>query len=409
MKFKYLVSMIIVLLAFGLPQASIFLDINSKNFEPSEYYDDDVFIGGNTVRFQSQITGDLIGGSRELVFSGNCDGNINWGAQWITIGGTVKNSVRTFAYSVDINADIGRNLIAGAQRVLVGPDSRIVKDALIFGDEIEFEGYVGEKLTIRAESVDLAGKVDGDVEITARVLEIKPNTVIAGDLIYETPERIKIPNSVDILGQTKWIESDQTKEESGYRAFMPIIFSIIMFIVISVLYYLWVFIWLLLFGNTWVIIITFLALIISSIVIVSLNKNLANRSVTVLEKRFFPALGLGVLIIILFPVASLIAFISFIGWPLGFIIIFAFGSFSLAGTIYCAQFLGCFIGRILNLGKKRLSIFTLMIGIILLALLTLIPVVGWIIFLLAIASGLGALVLSLEKFKDKTLFPDSST
>jgi hypothetical protein len=399
--------MIIILLAFALSEASVFLDINNRNFEPSEFYDDDIYIGGNTVRFQAGITGDLTGGSRELVFSGDCDGNINWAAQWVTVSGTVKNSVRAFAYSIDINANIGRNLIAGAQSIQIGPDSRIVKDALVFGDEISFEGYVGENLTIQGESVILAGKIDGDVRVETREFEIRPNTVIAGDLVYVAPEQIKIPDSVEIIGQTEWIEKDRDKDESDYRAFMPIIFSIIMFIVISVFYYLWVFIWLLLFGNTWVIIITFIALIISGIVIVSLNKNLAHRSVTVLEKRFFPALGLGILTIILFPLASLIAFISFIGWPLGFILLFAFGTFGFAGAIYAAQFLGCFVGRLLNLGKKRLSFVTLIIGILLIALLTLIPIFGWIIFAVAVAAGLGALILSLEKFKDKNLFPDN--
>jgi hypothetical protein len=131
-----------------------------------------------------------------------------------------------------------------------------------------------------------------------------------------------------------------------------------------------------------------------------LNRQFAARSISTLEKRFFPSLGLGVLLIILFPVASLIAFISFIGWPLGFLISFAFGTFCFAGSIYVAQFLGCYIIRVLNMGKKPLSFVGLLLGIIILSLLVLIPFVGWIVCILVMASGLGSLVLSLKIFSD---------
>jgi predicted membrane protein len=99
-------------------------------------------------------------------------------------------------------------------------------------------------------------------------------------------------------------------------------------------------------------------------------------------------------------VASLIAFISFIGWPLGFLISFAFGTFCFAGSIYVAQFLGCYIIRVLNMGKKPLSFVGLLLGIIILSLLVLIPFVGWIVCILVMASGLGSLVLSLKIFSD---------
>lgn len=401
MKLKYIITLIILFAMVATGQATIFLGVNNQSFDQTENFDDDLFISGNSIRFESYLEGDLIGASRELVFSGDCRGNINWACQWITVTGIVENSIRAFAQTIDINSEIGRNLIAGAQKVVVGPITHIEKDATIFAEEVEFEGYVGHELKISASSIVLSGQIDGDVAIQAGKLTIMPNTKIGGNLSYKTPEDIKIPDTVEITGATEWVEYHGEEEKSDYRAFKPFMVSLMMFIAISFIYYFLVFVILLLFNNAAIVIITLLSLIISGLIVIKLNKNTATRAVGVLENRFLTALGLGILVILLFPFVSLIAFISFIGWPLGFILLFAFGTFSFAGAVYSSQFIGCAIGKTLNLGKKQLSAITYIIGVVIVALLSLIPIVGWLVVLVVIASGLGALILSLEKFRDK--------
>ena len=144
MTIKSTFKILMLTLAFSsMTYASIFIGTDNKNFKPQAVYDDDIFLGGNKIRFQSEITGDLIGGSRELNFSGTSLGNINWAAQWIIINGPVERSVRIFAQTIDINAPIGRNLIAFGQSISIGPETRITRDAMIAGGTIIFEGFVG--------------------------------------------------------------------------------------------------------------------------------------------------------------------------------------------------------------------------------------------------------------------------
>ena len=401
MNSKFLIVILILVALTGIGQSTIFLGIDTQNFEPTEFYDDDIFIGGEDIRFQAELTGDLTGGSHKLVFTGNCGGNINWGSKTITIAGDVNKSVRAFASNIDINANIGNNLIAAGREVVVGPGSNITRDASLFAGAVKFEGHVGRNLTINAGEIELSGRIDGNVDIEAGKLTIKPNTFIAGNLVYVSPEKAKIPSSVEILGKTEYTESTDTRKETKYRAFEPIVSSIIIFIIGSFAYYLWVLICLLLFNNAGTIILTLLALIVSGLVIINIKKSTAEKSIKVLENRFFTALGLGVLIILLFPFVSLLAFISFVGWPLAFLLLFAFGTFSFAGAMYAAQFLGCAIGRLLNMEKKPLSWVNFIIGLVIIALLALIPVFGWIVVIATIGSGMGALILSLDIFRSK--------
>jgi len=408
MKIKNLLAIFSVLLIFSsVSFASIFMGIDNKNFSADAIYDDDIFIGGNKISFQSEITGDLIGGSQELDFSGTSSGNIIWAAKWIIIKGPVDRSVRCVAQMVDINAQIGRNLIAFGQDINIGPGTRIGKDALISGltsgSVIEFEGYVRENLKITGEHVIIAGTIVGNLDIQASELEIRPNTIVEGDLTYKSPEKTKIEDSVIINGKTIWTKSEKDENQQKYRAFGPITFFLYSFLIFNFICSLIIFIITLILNNGLLIPSIFIALIVCGIVIISLNKNMALRTVGTLEKRFFVSLGLGLLLILLFPLATILATATIIGMPLGLLIIFAFGIIGFAGAIFAAQFVGGLIVGWAKADKKQSWLLNMVIGVIILSGLILIPFIGWIIALLTLASGLGALILSFEKFKDKGL------
>ena len=223
MKNKILaVSLLLIFILFAGAEANIFSGGKNVSFSPDTTINDDLFISGNSIRFQSAINGDLIGASQELAFSGRCSGNINWASQKIYINGPVDGSVRAFAQDVNINAPIKRNLIAFAQNITVGPAADISRDALLFAQQVTFEGKISRNLKIGADVVIIGGTARGNVDVEAGKLIIKPNTVIEGDLNYKTHNKIKIEDSVVIKGQTNWTKVKEKAEKSKYRAFEPV-------------------------------------------------------------------------------------------------------------------------------------------------------------------------------------------
>lgn len=393
--------LLITALLTGITQATIFIGTDDKSFQSDTIYNDDVFISGNSIRFQSQVTGDLIGASQELVFSGTCDGNINWASRWLTINGSVDGSLRGFAQTIDINAPIGRNLLAFAQNITIGPSTYISRDAYLFGEEIIFKGNTDNLLHIKGDKVVIAGNIGGDLNISANQIEIKPSTTIEGDLIYESYEKIKFEESVHIAGKVDWTELEKEDKESAYHAFQPINFMLIMYLIINFFFSLIVLLLTLLLGNKILIPLMYLTILVSGLVIVSINKSMALKAVKVIQERFMVALGLGILLILLFPIAAFLATLTIVGIPLGIIIVFTFGIFSFAGAVYSAQYVGIYIGRLLKIERQPSSAIYSIIGIIFLATLILIPIIGWLVAFLTLALGLGSLTLSLERFKGK--------
>ena len=226
-------ALITVVIITGTLNASTFIDVNKKSFKPDTIFNDDVFIIGNNIKFQSHITGDLIGASQDIVFSGICNGNINWAARRITINGPVDGSIRGFAQTIDINSRVGRNLFAVGETITIGPGTSVSTDIDLAGSKIIFEGSVGNDLVIRGDKIIIAGKVGGDLDIKASIIEIEPSAVIEGDLIYKSPNKMKIGDEVVIKGDTRWIEIEEDSEQEKYSAFSPIRFLIIMFMIFN--------------------------------------------------------------------------------------------------------------------------------------------------------------------------------
>jgi cytoskeletal protein CcmA (bactofilin family) len=393
----------VVLFSCSISFASIFIGAQSRSFLQDTLFDDDLYFAGNNIRFESQVSGDLVGACQEFVYAGHTRGNINWAARKITIAGPVDGSVRVFAQNIDINSPLGRNLIAFAQAINIGPAAEIAKDANLYAAQVIFEGKAAGRLTIDADLVSISGSIGGDLRIRANDLEIKPNTVIEGNLVYKSPIEAKIPAGAVVKGEVKWTQIEKGAQTQKYHAFRPITFMIFSFSILNFLFSLIIFLLALILGNTALIPLMYLALIASGVVILSLTKNKAIKAVAIMRARPWVSLALGLVILLLFPLATGLAILTLVGIPLAVIILFGCAILLLVGAVYVAVYVGSFICRIFNIKKKEPSLVCLVTGMVTLATLCLIPVIGWFVVIAVMMFGLGAVVLSFDLFTPKSL------
>ncbi len=396
-------SLVLLLSTYCFVSASIFIKTQNKSFPADTTFDDDLYLAGNSVRFESQINGDLIGVCRYLVYSGQSQGNINLAAQQINVIGPVSGSIRAFAQSVEINSTIGRNLIAFAQSINIGPATDIGRDASLFGGQITFEGTVRGDMRADCERLKISGVVDGNLKINAVDFEISPNSVINGDLIYKSPTEAKIPAGTVVRGETKWIKLEPEERAEKYHAFRSITALVIGFMIINIISSLIIFLLYILIGNTVIIPLMYLSLIACGLIILGLNKNKATKCVAIMRERPWVSLGLGFVIILILPLAIGVAMITLIGIPMAVLILFGSGIALFIGAVYTALYIGSFLCKLVGIKKQEPSIVCLVIGIIVLATLSLIPVLGFLIIALALMFGLGSTVLSFELFRPQKI------
>jgi hypothetical protein len=315
----------------------------------------------------------------------------------------VTGSVRAFAQVVEINSSIGRNLLAFAQIIDIGPGTDIAKDANLFASQVTFEGKIANRLKIDADRITLSGIIGGDLIISARDLEIKPNTVIKGNLTYKSPTEAKIPAGASIEGDIKWIKLDKEAKAEKYHAFRSITTGIMAFMIYNILFSALIFLITLLMGNVVIIPLMYLCLLASGLIVLSITKNKAIKSVSIMKERPWVSLGLGFVLLLLFPLATGLAIITLIGIPIAVLILFGCGILLFIGAIYAALYAGSHICRLFGIKKQEPSFVCLLLGIVVLASLSLIPILGYIVVFVTLMFGLGATVLSFDLFNAKKL------
>lgn len=391
--------------------ATEFLNPEEKGFIADSVYDDDVFMTGNKIKFDSKVRGDLFTACNEIVQSETIDGNFNGLCQSFQSLGPIGGSFRFFARYISCNAPIGRNVMAFAQEITIGPNCEIGQDAHLFAAKVNFQGRANGDLDVSANQATFLGSVAGCFRFEGGSLVIGPDAVIEGDLIYETPDKADISTSAQITGEVKWTRTDrEEREESGWVTFGKIsswlishrgyflfltIISLGLFIGSAIP-----------FPAVMSMVLLWIMLAISGNVLILLSKRMALCTEQNLSVRLFPSLGIGFVILFLAPIVAIVLLLTIIGAPLGAVLVLLFGAGCFTGGIYATLFIGRKICELLGIGAGRPGYLCFTIGMVILVALSFIPMIGYLLSMLVIMMGLGGLTLALfsrsEPAEDET-------
>lgn len=227
--FGLIVIAVIVLFVIATPSA------NAADFRGG----DRVVIGADQV-----VNDDLFATANEIIIDGTVKGDVYAFGNIVTINGTVEHDVITGAQAVFINGTVGDTLRAGGQTVVLGEKANIARSALVgaFALEMKPGSVIGHDIVFGAYQALLAGTVQNDVvagangiELTGSVgrnmrvsvgdastsgpspavymppstvviasvppgLTIAPSSKIGGDLVYESQQAAQIPEGAQITG-----------------------------------------------------------------------------------------------------------------------------------------------------------------------------------------------------------------
>jgi hypothetical protein len=241
------------------------------------------------------------------------------------------------------------------------PPGQTVGDVIVIDGTVRIAGHATGDVVAVSGPVRIFGRVDGDVAAVSDRAFLAPTAQVGGDLLYgdEAPTvapgarvggSIEDKNWADTLSSPAW----------GFAGW---------------------------FG--W-----WLAVTVSTAVVGVLLLLLAPRMLAAAERgargRMWPALGWGVLWAIALPIVALLALVTLVGIPFGVALLLALVPLLVVAYMTFAWLLG---RRIVKAPASPW--LALLAGWGILRVLALIPVVGFLVGLVATVLGLGALVLAL--------------
>ncbi len=404
-RFAQVLALVMALLLVGLmtPTAQA-ADIRSGStivIEAGEVIDDDLVVTAERIRIDGTVTGDLIAAGTTVTVNGLVGGSALIVGQSAFVNGTIDGSLYASTYSFELGktAEIGGNLYYAGYALTTAPGSEVGRSLYFGGYQLAHGGAVGEDLVIAASAVDITGSASGDVRGTVQVTQNGMNPMsFTPNAVPLTPVEpgLRIDPAAIIGGQTVVDERITTADQA--RAPEPGPFGLPVWFTDRL-------------GE-------FIGLMLIGALIIYLLPTFLPAVGTTLAERSLPSLGWGLLLMfIVLPVGMIAGSILVIlltlifGWLTfgqltgavltltGSFLAFALFAFLFAAYIVAKIVVGYEVGRWiltrLSIGSESTSrwmhVAYLALGAILYEMLRAIPVAGWLVALIVVVLGTGAM------------------
>ncbi len=363
----------LALIGVMLPLRGVVGDIVTTNIyviAEDEVEAEDAYVASSTARVDGIIDGDLVISTGALTISGTVTGDVFVLSQGtVRVTGDIGGSLRGIAREVIIDGSVGDDVTVLA--VATRASGTIGRDVLVFGGSVTVDGEVKRDVAGRMLSVVIDGKVGHDVDIAVGRLTLGKTAVVDGDVLYRSGSDADVATTAQVASQ---FERLPTRGSFGVELVLTI-----------------------------ATILGFFAFLFSGVVLLWLFRSTAPRAITAIEERPLRAAAVGVGAIIVLPVFVLIFTLTLVGAPVALALLMLLALSLLFAPVPAVAALGS------KLLRGRWGLFaSFFVGAIIWRVgIWLIPLVGFGLYLGALAAGLGGWILAIwDQRKDTPLAVD---
>jgi cytoskeletal protein CcmA (bactofilin family) len=328
---------------------------------PENYY-----AAGNRLEVRGPILGDALLAGREIIINQPVDGDV-LGAGWrVTLNAAAHDDVRVAGGNVTLTAPVDGDVTIAGGEVATGPAVRVAGRSWISGGTVHLEGAFARDLRVAGRIVQIGGEVQGPVEVTAETVEIFAGARLHGPLVYRSPKPATIAAGAVLNGPVvfKQIESNEPRRASSFRGVSSVLFAV--------------------------------HLLAAGLVLVALLPRTAGEIATTLRQQPGRSLLAGFALLVTLPAAAVVLTLSILGLPLGLAIMALYLVALLAGLVTTALVVGqleaSWWKNAAQVTRGRNAGFVVA-GVLTLAVLRALPIVGAFVVFVSVLFGLGALTL----------------
>ncbi|WP_227352884.1 polymer-forming cytoskeletal protein [Haladaptatus salinisoli] len=306
--------------------------------------------GGTVVVQEGEtVDGGLTTAAGTVVVRGTVNGDLSAFAGNVLVArtGTVRGDVSAFAGNVRIGGEVTGDVEAGGGNLVVART-----------------GAVGGSLEGAAGYTLLAGTVGGDAEVTSETLRVAETARIGGDLVYDAETFERAPGAT-VAGT---VRQDETLADVGPAPALRV--------------------------PNWVgALYGFLVNLLLGAVLLAVFPTFSGR---VAERaRDDPVLsaGVGLLLLVLVPILLVVFAVTIIGIPISLLGALLFAILLWIAAVYGSFAVGLWLLSLVDETNRWLA---LAVGLLVVALLGRIPVLGGLVRFVVLLLGLGALAMALR-------------
>jgi len=364
--------MIRLLIAFliGLTTFPVRAQVKVDNIEPVTIdLGTDHFVAGSNVAVNRSVPGDLLAAGRAVVSDSTVGGDAVLAGGSVHLNGNVSQSVYAAGGQVIVNGTISRNARLAGGNVEIAPSSRIDGGVSVGGGQARVSGSIGGYLQAAGGSLYINGPIGGDVEAAVGQLELGPNARIRGRLRYRSRQALKQDPAAQVSGGIEQLPplAPQAPRRGLGR------------------------------GASWI---WTLGLMLLVAILLLVLPGFLTSVIETLESRPGASALLGFALLVCIPVASVILLITLVGAPLGLLSMTAYMALLLVGYVAAGAALGDWVWKRLRRGNApatRPQIGAAIGGILAVAIIGRVPLLGGLVIFVALLLGIGAVGLQINR------------
>lgn len=360
-----------VLTFIGAANAQSFKAGDNVGVSVGETVNSMFFAGGNNVDIAGIVNGDIYCAGQTVNISGTVNGDIFCAGQTINVSGTVDGSVRLAGQSVNISGTISSSATVGSQNLVIDKDAVIGRDLLGGGQNITISGQVVRDVTVGANVLSVNGLVGRDINGRIESINVGSAGSVAGIVNYTGKNQISIASGGVVIGEVTRTEprASQSFEISPETAIATAIGSFIYMLI---------------------------ATIIFALVVALMFPKVLENSVASTMKAPGKTVLTGLIAMIVAPVLMVVLLMTAVGAPLALLAFLSWLIIMLLG----GSFAGYLLGKLIMRGSKQ-PLLIMLVGISIIVVAMVIPIVNFIVFIVAGMLGIGAILTECKKLFER--------
>ena len=366
---KKLFGILIAFLILPLITTGVYAAKNLQRSETvlvpkGEVVEGDYFAAGERVTIAGTVNGDAYVAGGNVVVEGEINGDLITAGGTVNVRGKVAQDVRAGGGQVTVLGDVGGNVTLVGGSLEIADSAKITGSLVSAGGNLAVFAPIGKGATFGAGNATIGNLINGDVTAGVGELALTPNAKVAGDLNYWSERGANIQQGAEVSGKTthnfppKKEKQESRKALGGVLGFFKIV--------------------------------SFLAALVIGVILIKLAPQFTKITADTIVKKPVASLGIGLLTLIITPIVILIAAITVIGIPIALILLVLFLITMYFAKIFVSVAIGRKIVEVINQKAGDYAVFIL--GLLVYTILTLIPVIGVIVGILALLCGVGAIV-----------------
>lgn len=334
---------------------------------------DNLYVGSSNAVIAGDVSGDAVVAGGSVLITGTVAEDVLAAGGTINILGAVNEDLRAAGGQITIGGIVGGDGLIGGGQVHLVSGSRINGDLIITGGRVVIDGEVRGVLKIFGGEVNLNNAITSNVEVSAGELTLGEGATIGGNILYRGEKEAIITEGALISGKYTFEQIHIGRGSIGARAFFES-FRAMRFLItlICALFIFWL--------------------------MREKVQQLTDRTLRNFKREFLR----GVVVSIVLPIASIIALMTLVGLPIGFIGLLTYGIVATIGALMSGVVLGVLLKKIIFKKGEQVTWITVAGGVVAMTIVRMIPVVGWIIGALITVATIGSLYYALYQLLRRT-------